>query len=179
MISARASRLPRPSDVADLLAADGVFLRRTTTPRVQHGVESFAALTWPVTRARIEAALRALEPAAACRTSHIRALGQMARRISILKIGGSSSRTAGVPPRRCVHRRSALRARRRLVVVVSARNGATDAALDRTGDRSAGSATVDLLWYQRGPIGRAARALPAGARRPRDGGNISNGAARA
>jgi homoserine dehydrogenase len=74
LISVKADRLPRPADVADLLASHGVYLRRTGSKRTRGGVESIGALSWPASRGRVATALRALESAAGCTTSLIRAL---------------------------------------------------------------------------------------------------------
>ena len=62
--------LPPGAAVADLLASYGVFLKRTTGGQR----ETFGALTWPVTRERLESALRAVAAAARCDTKCMRAL---------------------------------------------------------------------------------------------------------
>ena len=74
LIALTADRLPRPTDIADLLSAHGVYLRRTGARRSRGGVESVGALCWPSSRPRVDAALRALESAAGCTTTAIRAL---------------------------------------------------------------------------------------------------------
>ena len=74
LIGISAGRLARPADIADLLAGHGVYLRRTGTRRTRQGRESVAALCWPASRPRLEAALRALESATGGSTSLIRAL---------------------------------------------------------------------------------------------------------
>ena len=64
------SLLPDGVDIADLLASYGIYLQRTSTG----GRGTFAAVTWPAPRLRLEAALRALEAATRCATKHYRAL---------------------------------------------------------------------------------------------------------
>lgn len=67
-----AAQLPRGVEVADLLASHGIYLRRASETMV--GRRSFAALTWPAPRPKIESALRALAAAAGCETKLFRAL---------------------------------------------------------------------------------------------------------
>jgi homoserine dehydrogenase len=74
LVSLAADRLPRPLDVADLLASHGVFIRRTTPKRSTDGVERIGALTWPAERSRIDHALAALRSASGCDARHFRAL---------------------------------------------------------------------------------------------------------
>jgi homoserine dehydrogenase len=74
LIAIGAPRLPRPADVADLLASHGVYLRRTGARRTCDGIERTGALCWPASRGRIEAALHALDGAAGTTSSVLRAL---------------------------------------------------------------------------------------------------------
>jgi homoserine dehydrogenase len=66
-ISVSAASLPSPVDIADLLAAHGVFLRRTNETAT-----TFAALTWPLPGGRVPSALRALASAGGCTVSQYR-----------------------------------------------------------------------------------------------------------
>jgi len=64
-------QLPELVDIADLLASNGVFLRRSHS---RAGATSLSALTLSCTRARVEAALRACRAAAGCDVALFRAL---------------------------------------------------------------------------------------------------------
>ena len=64
------SQMPEGIGIADLLSSYGIYLQRTHTS----GGERFAAVTWPAPRARIDAALRAIEAAAGCIAKRFRTL---------------------------------------------------------------------------------------------------------
>jgi len=65
--------LPPGAEISDLLGSFGVWIERTGRER-RDGVDSVALLTYGCPRDRIDAAARALESAARCRVSALRAL---------------------------------------------------------------------------------------------------------
>jgi hypothetical protein len=74
MVTLEGARLPRPLDVADLLASHGVFGHRVSARYSRDGHEYQSFLTWPGTRSRLERGLQALTRAAGCSTAALRAL---------------------------------------------------------------------------------------------------------
>lgn len=66
--------LPAGEDVADLLGAHGVWLRRTSEPETRAHAATRAVLTYPCPRPRLERALAALCAAAGCESFAIRVL---------------------------------------------------------------------------------------------------------
>ncbi len=68
------SSLPPAPDVADLLSAHGVWLRRTSDTAATDDVQSRWSWTYPCAMPRIDRALRALSAACGCPTLRIRAL---------------------------------------------------------------------------------------------------------
>lgn len=78
LITLSGVRLPRASDVADLLSSYGVFTHRATARHGADGRESQSLLVWPVSRVQLERALETLRAASDCSASAIRALGALA-----------------------------------------------------------------------------------------------------
>jgi homoserine dehydrogenase len=74
LISLHAARLPRFTDIADLLASYGIFPRRVTDRTTRDGRDHQALLAFPIARARLDEGLRALRNAAPCSVTAIRAL---------------------------------------------------------------------------------------------------------
>lgn len=66
--------LPAGENVADLLGAHGVWLRRTSEPDTHAHAATRAVLTYPCPRPRLERALAALGAAAGCESFAIRVL---------------------------------------------------------------------------------------------------------
>ncbi len=74
LLTLTATRLPRATEVADLLASYGVFPQRTTARDGRSGDERQSLLTWNGEGAELAAACRALASAAGCSIRSIRAL---------------------------------------------------------------------------------------------------------
>ena len=68
------TKLPDGRDVSDLLAADGVWLRRVSDRGRSGNATAQWLLTYPCSRARLDRALAAVSAAAGCSTFAIRAL---------------------------------------------------------------------------------------------------------
>ncbi len=66
--------LPHAPEVADLLAAHGVWLQRSSDTAGRDGVQSRWSWTYPCPAIRIDRALRALSAACGCETLRLRAL---------------------------------------------------------------------------------------------------------
>jgi homoserine dehydrogenase len=69
-----ASTLSPAPEIADLLAAHGVWLQRTSETAQHEGVQSRWAWTYPCSTVRVDRALRALSAACNCKTLRLRAL---------------------------------------------------------------------------------------------------------
>jgi homoserine dehydrogenase len=74
LITIDAPRLPRPVDVADLLAAHGLFTRASSSRRTADGQDCQSFLTWRAIAPRVELALASLRLASGCTTAALRAL---------------------------------------------------------------------------------------------------------
>lgn len=74
LVSLDAVRLPEALDLADFFSAHGVYVRRSTERHSNGGRTRQAFLTLPVPRASLERALSGICRAAACETTHLRAL---------------------------------------------------------------------------------------------------------
>lgn len=74
LIALAASRLPRGTDLSDLLASHGVFARRWTARHTCEGYEAQSFLTWRATRSQVDLALDAVRRASGCDVTAVRAL---------------------------------------------------------------------------------------------------------
>lgn len=74
MLTLEALRLPSPVDVADLLAAHGLYVHRATTTCARDAREHRSLLLHEAPRPRVERAVAALRAAARCSVSILRAL---------------------------------------------------------------------------------------------------------
>lgn len=74
MLTLEAARLPSPVDVADLLAAHGLYVHRATTTCARDAREHRSLLLHEAPRPRVERAVAAVQAAAGCSVSILRAL---------------------------------------------------------------------------------------------------------
>jgi hypothetical protein len=65
-VSLRAPRLPDAEDLADLLAAHGVWVRRWGTTHTDEGLDARALLTLPCSSSELQSALGAVASASGC-----------------------------------------------------------------------------------------------------------------